>query len=65
MEKQKYEDMIAKLETTIQRMEDGTMDLDSLSNELTVAQKLIAQCRKKLTQVDNTIKEIYETDRLE
>jgi len=62
MEKQKYEDLIASLENTLRRMEDGTMDLDSLSAELATAQKTIAQCRKELTQVDNTIKQIYEED---
>lgn len=62
MEKQKYEDLIASLENTLRRMEDGTMDLDSLATELAAAQKTIAQCRKKLTQVDNTIKQIYEAD---
>lgn len=65
MENPKYEELIASLEQTVRRMEDGTMDLDSLAQELAKAQKIIAQCKKKLTQVDNTIKKIYETDRLE
>lgn len=65
MEKPRYEELIASLEKIISRLEDGTMSVDSMAAELASAQKIIAQCRKKLSQVDNTIKQIYETDRLE
>jgi len=65
MEKPRYEDLIASLEKILSRLEDGTMSVDSMAAELTAAQKIIAQCRKRLSQVDNTIKQIHETDRLE
>ena len=59
MEKEiKYEEAVRQLETTVGKMENDELDIDSLTDELKTAQKLIKLCKDKLTKTDEEIKKI-------
>ncbi|MBQ0073273.1 MAG: exodeoxyribonuclease VII small subunit [Prevotella sp.] len=58
-----YEDAMQKLEDIVQRMENGELDIDSLSKELKNAKELIALCRDKLTKTDEEIKKILNPEK--
>ena len=51
----KYEEAVAQLEAIVRRMETGELDLDSQTEELKKAQKLIKMCKDKLTKTDEDI----------
>lgn len=52
---QKYEAAMRQLEDIAAKMENGELDIDSLSEQLKTAQKLIKQCKDKLTKTDEDI----------
>ena len=52
----KYEAAMMQLEEIVKKMENGDLDVDSLCEQLKVAQKLIKQCKDKLTKTDEEIK---------
>ncbi len=54
----KYEEAIAQLEGIVQKMEDGNLDIESLTTQLKTAQKLIKLCKDKLTKTDEEIKKM-------
>ena len=54
----KYEEAIAQLEGIVQKMENGNLDIESLTTKLKIAQKLIKLCRDKLTKTDEEIKKM-------
>ena len=54
----KYEEAIAQLEGIVQKMEGGNLDIESLTTQLKIAQKLIKLCRDKLTKTDEEIKKM-------
>ena len=54
----KYEAAMSQLEDIVKKMENGELDVDSLSEQLKVAQKLIKQCKDKLTKTDDEIRKI-------
>lgn len=56
----KYEEAVTQLETIVRKMENGELDIDSMSKELKTAQQLIKMCRDKLTKTDEEIKKILE-----
>lgn len=56
----KYEEAVAQLEAIVRRMETGKLDLDSQTEELKKAQKLIKMCKDKLTKTDEEIKKMLE-----
>jgi exodeoxyribonuclease VII small subunit len=59
MEKEiKYEEAVRQLETIVKKMENDELDIDSLTDELKTAQKLIKLCKDKLTKTDEEIKKI-------
>ena len=58
----KYEEAMAQLESIVRRMEMGEMDLDSLTEELKKAQKLMEMCKNKLTKTDGEIKKMLKED---
>lgn len=60
MEKIKYEDAVKQLETILDQLESGKMDLDDMSSELKKAQQLIKICKDRLTKTDDEIKKILE-----
>lgn len=55
---QKYEAAMRQLEDIAAKMENGELDIDSLSEQLKTAQKLIKQCKDKLTKTDEDIRNI-------
>ena len=55
---QKYEAAMRQLEDIAAQMENGELDIDSLSEQLKTAQKLIKQCKDKLTKTDEDIRKI-------
>lgn len=59
---QKYEAAMRQLEDIAAKMENGELDIDSLSEQLKTAQKLIKQCKDKLTKTDEDIREILGAD---
>jgi exonuclease VII small subunit len=58
----KYEEAVAQLEAIVRRMETGELDLDSQTEELKKAQKLIKLCKDKLTKTDEEIKKMLEEE---
>lgn len=58
----KYEAAMMQLEEIVKNMENGDLDVDSLCEQLKVAQKLIKQCKDKLTKTDEEIKKILDKE---
>ena len=58
----KYEASMMQLEEIVKKMENGDLDVDSLCEQLKVAQKLIKQCKDKLTKTDEEIKKILDKE---
>ena len=56
---QKYEAAMRQLEDIAAKMENGELDIDSLSEQLKTAQKLIKQCKDKLTKTDEDLSLIH------
>ena len=54
----KYEEAIAQLEEIVRKMENGNLDIESLTTQLKTAQKLIKLCKDKLTKTDEGIKKM-------
>lgn len=59
---QKYEAAMRQLEDIAAKMENGELDIDSLSEQLKTAQKLIKQCKDKLTKTDEDICKILGSE---
>ncbi len=57
-----YEAAMAQLEGIVKKMEDGDLDIDSLCEQLKVAQKLLKQCKDKLTKTDGEIRKILDAE---
>lgn len=58
----KYETAMRQLEDIAAKMESGSLDIDSLCDQLKTAQKLISLCRDKLTKTDAEISKILKTE---
>ena len=56
----KYEEAVRQLEEIVAKMESNELDVDSLSQQLKTAQKLIKLCKDKLTKTDAEIKAVLE-----
>ena len=54
----KYEEAIAQLEGIVRKMENGNLDIESLTTQLKTAQKQIKLCKDKLTKTDEEIKKM-------
>ena len=59
----KYEDAIHELEGIVDSMENGEMDIDSMTAKLKRAQELIKLCKYKLSKTDAEIKKILDGDK--
>ncbi len=57
-EELKYEEAMATLEQIVARMENNELDLDTMSEQLKKAQRLIKLCKDKLTKADQEIRKI-------
>ena len=58
-----YEESIRQLESIVQRMEQGDVSVDELTQQLKTAKNLISQCKAKLLKTDTEIKKILEKDK--
>ena len=58
LEELKYEEAMATLEQIVARMENNELDLDTMSEQLKKAQRLIKLCKDKLTKTDQEIRKI-------
>ena len=58
----KYETAMRQLEDIASKMENGELDIDSLCEQLKTAQKLIKQCKDKLTSTEEGISKILGAD---
>lgn len=56
----KYEEAVAELQDIVTKMENGSLDIDKMSEELKKAQQLIALCKDKLTKTEKEIAKILE-----
>ena len=57
-----YEEAVKQLEDIVSKMENDELDIDQMSEQLKVAQKLIKQCKDKLTKVDAETKKILDNE---
>ena len=53
-----YEAAIKQLEDIVSKMENDELDIDSLSQQLKTAQRLIKLCKDKLAKTDEEITKI-------
>ena len=60
--KPSYEEAMSRLEEIVQNMEDGNLDLDTLTLQLREAKSLIKICKDKLTKTDAEINKILKED---
>ena len=56
----KYEEARRLLGYIVAKMENDELDIDSLSQQLKTAQRLIKTCKDKLTKADEDIKAILD-----
>ena len=57
-----YEEAVKQLEDIVAKMENDELDIDQMSWQLKVAQRLIKQCKDKLTKADAEIKKILDSE---
>lgn len=58
MKETTYEEALKQLEAIVTKMENDELDIDSLSQQLKTAQRLIKLCKDKLAKADAEIKKI-------
>lgn len=58
----KYEEAVRELEDIVTQMENGQLDIDTLSARIARAQELIEVCKSKLLKTDNEIKKLLDKD---
>ena len=51
-----YEEAVKQLEDIVAKMENDELDIDQMSGQLKVAQRLIKQCTDTVTKADAEIK---------
>ena len=59
----KYEEAVRQLEDIVEKLENDELDIDSMSENLKKAQKLIKLCKDKLTKTDDEINKILAKDK--
>jgi len=58
----KFEDKIKELETIINELESGEIDLDSSIEKYTKAMNLVNECDKKLKSVEEQVNKIVNSN---
>lgn len=58
----KYEEALTQLEELVNKMENGDISIDSLSENLKKAHKLIKLCKDKLMKTEEEIKNLKVED---
>lgn len=59
MKETTYDAAIKQLEDIVSKMENDELDIDSLSQQLKTAQRLIKLCKDKLAKTDEEITKIF------
>lgn len=62
-ENMKYETAMKEIESIVAEMESGTLELDTLTEKLKRAQTLVQLCKKRLTDTDNEVKRILDSQK--
>lgn len=55
-----YSQAVKRLEQIMQDMENGEMNVDQLVDTLQEALRLIAFCKKRLTEVDTALRDVID-----
>ncbi len=58
----KYEECIKELESIVNKIENGELDIDEMSANIKHAQELIKACKDKLTKTEEEINKIQSMD---
>ncbi len=58
MKEMKYEEAVRQLETIVEKMERGELDVDSMVAQLKQAQELVKLCKQKLKHTDDEIQKL-------
>ena len=58
----KYEQAVRELEEIVEKMENGELDIDQLSEQLKRAKLLVKLCRDKLTKAVEEIKKLLNEE---
>ncbi len=58
----RFEDKIKELETIINELESGDIDLDSSIEKYTKAMKLVNECDNKLKKIEDQVNKIIKED---
>jgi exodeoxyribonuclease VII small subunit len=58
----KFEDKIKELETIINELESGEIDLDTSISKYTKAMKLVSECDDKLKKVEEQVNKIVNAN---
>ncbi len=56
----KYEEAVRQLETIVDKMERGELDIDSMAGQLKQAQELVKLCKQKLKRTDDEIQKLLD-----
>ena len=62
-ENMKYETAMKEIESIVAERESETLELDTLTEKLKRAQTLIQLCKKRLTDTDNEVKRILDSQK--
>lgn len=62
MKKINYEEAVKQLEDIVAKMEDGEMDLESMTTQLKKVQELVKLCKDRLTQTDKDIQALLKKE---
>ena len=54
-----YTKAVERLNEIMQQMEEGALDVDTLTETLKEARELLAFCKQKLHSVDQAVKDIF------
>ena len=60
MKEIKYEEAVHKLESIVDKMQRGELDIDSMAAQLKEAQELVKLCKQKLKRTDEEIQKLLE-----
>lgn len=61
-EKMNYEDAVAEIESILQKIEGGQLDVDDLAKKVKRGTDLLKLCRDKLYQTEEQIGKILEEE---